>query len=1303
MRNHLSHRARGGILAWTVGGLALLILVLAIALLGAWRTETGARLLWQAAQRFAPGQLEGELAGGSLAEGLRLRGVRYQDAQRTLSVDSIDGTWRLSFSPLTLTIDSLAIGRVDLTQQPKPPEPAVMPRSLRLPLALEIRDLRVAELMLREAGKEGGTQLRDVRLQAASDGVRHRLRVQQAETPAGRLQASLNIGGDAPFPLDGTAALAGRMQDQDFRADARLAGSLETLRIHAEGGAGKLNGNADIDASPFAPVPLRRALIRVDDLNPQAINPDWPHARLRLRATLEPEGAVAELAQLVVRGPVELVNAEPGTLDKGRLPLAEANMKVRLDAQKQEIEALTLRMADGGKLEGNGVLSKDGNGQFTLRADALDLHALHATLLRTKLDGPIRLELAQGRQSVSLELKDPNMQASADVELTDAQIGVKTARLQSGEARLDLRGTLDRGGDGKFSADGKLQDFNPARFATKVQAATRGKRKFVVPEARINMSFEAEGALRPDLKAELGFDIDDSSYAGLPLEGAGSIAVAGKRLLPSELTLGIAGNDVQIKGSFGAPNDRATFNVNAPALDRLGFGLAGRLQLKGDAAGTLDRPVVNATYRGQELAFGEHRLAFVEGEAAMQGVPGNNPDALIDLDLQARGLRSGEIALDTVNADIDGSYARHTLRVEAGGKLRGQPLAMSASARGRLRETPAGLAWDGTLDTLDNRTQPRIALATPLSLAVAPGLIDAGSTRLTIAQAEVALQQLRYDRGRLRTAGGFSALDTGRLLALAQQFTGAEPPVATTLVLDGSWDLSLAETGSGYFRIDRRSGDVGIPGPAGERSLGLSALGLRADLRGESLVFAARAAAARIGTLEADGSLQLQRSGELLTAGPDSTLDARIRAQIPRLQSIAALAGPRIALDGSIAADVAVTGTVAAPRLAGGINGDRLALTLYDQGVRLSDGTARLVLRDNIVELREVLFHGGEGTLRATGSVGLDGGTENLRANIVAERLQLLASPSGRLTISGQADVTQADARTLVSGRFVVDRALFSLPEKSAPRLDDDVVVIRSDRPQQARRQQPGEQRTSPLSPHVDVMVDLGRDFRFEGAGAKLRLAGDLNLKSEPGEKPQAFGTVRVAEGTYEAFGAELEIERGLINFQGPLANPNLNILAMRREQEVEAGVQVTGTVQQPRVQLVSEPNVSDEEKLSWLIFGRGGGGAEQGQASAAAQGAALGLLNKMGGSRIARGLGLDELSIGASEYGMKGGQVVNLGKEITDRLTVGYEQSLAGAESVLKLTYQLSRSWTVVLRGGAITGLDLSYNKRFDGDRHRR
>jgi translocation and assembly module TamB len=90
-------------------------------------------------------------------------------------------------------------------------------------------------------------------------------------------------------------------------------------------------------------------------------------------------------------------------------------------------------------------------------------------------------------------------------------------------------------------------------------------------------------------------------------------------------------------------------------------------------------------------------------------------------------------------------------------------------------------------------------------------------------------------------------------------------------------------------------------------------------------------------------------------------------------------------------------------------------------------------------------------------------------------------------------------------------------------------------------------------------------------------------------------------------------------------------------------------------------------------------------------------LLNKLGGDKVAKRIGLDELSFGKSAYGMGSEQVVSLGKNISERLAIGYEQSLAGAASVLKLTYQLSRSWAVVLRGGQVAGLDLSYTRRFD------
>ena len=43
---------------------------------------------------------------------------------------------------------------------------------------------------------------------------------------------------------------------------------------------------------------------------------------------------------------------------------------------------------------------------------------------------------------------------------------------------------------------------------------------------------------------------------------------------------------------------------------------------------------------------------------------------------------------------------------------------------------------------------------------------------------------------------------------------------------------------------------------------------------------------------------------------------------------------------------------------------ENLELTLYDQGIKLNKGVARLAISNNKVELQEVVFHGGDGTLR---------------------------------------------------------------------------------------------------------------------------------------------------------------------------------------------------------------------------------------------------------------------------------------------------------------------------------------------------
>jgi translocation and assembly module TamB len=878
---------------------------------------------------------------------------------------------------------------------------------------------------------------------------------------------------------------------------------------------------------------------------------------------------------------------------------------------------------------------------------------------------------------------------------------IRQAALSEGKARLTFTGALAHTGDMAYSAKGALRQFDPALLT--------GKRRSGPRNASINMDFDIAGAFaaKPQPRLKLRFGLRDSIYDQLPMTGGGNIDMLGARLLAGDVSLLIAGNRLQAKGSFGAPADSLNLHIDAPQLQRLGYGLSGLLKVDGQLGGTLQRPSVRASYQANQLAFGAYRLDRLDGNADLQGdwrnpaVAGNR----LDLRIAARGYRSPGVLLNTLNANLAGAFADHKLQLDAQGALHGKALALKLAAHGKLLADKGQYGWTGSIDKLDNTGVPRVALQRPLSVDAGADHLILGSTRLSVADAVIDLQNFSYRPTGIRTQGNIQALNIGTVLDLLREFDIAVPPLKTDLVLDSRWDLTLADTASGYLDIERKSGDAIVNAGGIDVPLGLNTLKLRADLQGRAVNLTASVQAARIGSIDGKGSLTLIKEGNLLTLTPDSALSAQARIAVPTLAPVSVLLGPKIAFRGSLGAQFSARGTLGQPKLSGAINGDGLSVTLYDQGIQLQNGTVRVVMNENVIDLQRFEFYGGKGTLRASGQVQLGKANPHLNAKLIADKLELFASPDRRLMLSGQAAIASLADQLRIDGQFKVDHALFDLPPSSAPTLGDDVVIVRNDGKSAAGAQATSQQKLASasekpagrFSPTIAATVDLGDDFRFRGSGADLRLRGTLDLKSEPYAPLRATGTIRVADGTYEAFGVKLAIERGIINFQGPLDNPNINLLAMRRNQDIPAGVEVTGNANAPRVRLVSEPNVSEEEKLSWIMFGQG---SSSGLGQRTASSEALAFVGNLGGKKIARDIGLDQFSIGSSESGITGvagDQFVNLGKAISQKFMLGYEQSLTGAESVAKLTYQLSRNWQILMRGGTINSLNLLFNRRYD------
>jgi translocation and assembly module TamB len=193
-------------------------------------------------------------------------------------------------------------------------------------------------------------------------------------------------------------------------------------------------------------------------------------------------------------------------------------------------------------------------------------------------------------------------------------------------------------------------------------------------------------------------------------------------------------------------------------------------------------------------------------------------------------------------------------------------------------------------------------------------------------------------------------------------------------------------------------------------------------------------------------------------------------------------------------------------------------------------------------------------------------------------------------------------------------------------------------------------------------------------------------------------GVVRTEEGRYRAWGQALDVETGLVRFNGPYDNPALDILAIRPNISVRAGVQVTGSAQAPRVRLYADPDLPDAEKLSWVVLGHSA--ASGGSEAALLQQAALALLGGQGGGAggIAKRLGVDEIGIkGPTQGEDASAAALTVGKRISSALYVTYEHSLSGTLGTLYLFYDLSRSLTLRGQTGVTNALDLVYTLRYD------
>lgn len=1369
---------------WLLAGTLALPVLASVAGLGAyWALGSAGGSAWLLRQ--VPGLVveapEGALLGDFSARRLAWRSESFSLELQGLAWQGLSLSW--DRSPALwgrLRIQSLSAQRLllDWKSDPDaPPTPA--PQDLALPLALDLPALSLGEI---SAPGLGSTPLRELRagLWLSEDGgARHRLALQGLRWERLNLEGEARIASAGPLPLQAALRLsqqtatesAADLQPPAWRAQLQLDGPLAAPQLQAEAQVqveGQTGQRLQLQAGlrPFAPWPLAGAEIKTQNFDLQALSDKLPATALSGSARLDsPAWDQPALLQ------AELSNARAGRWDQRRLPLQQLKLDLALRPDRlgdllsdpQGLAALQLRRLEarlGSAAEPGGELTASGTGvQLQARLRELRSAALDARLPRLTLGGSLALEGQPGTPGLPLRLQSrlegqfmPEGAPARPLSLVlqarhaDRVLELEDAQLQSGHSQLRLQGRLQSAGSGAWSArfQAAAKDFDPRLlWAGPPRSAWAQGQHSLEASASGELTGVAGGSKTwPQGRAEL--KLGPSLLAGIGLEGTlNYLAEArGNPALRGELRAGE--NRLQLRAEdLGGKAPQGQLSLDAPRLAPLAPLLAlagGQPQLAGSLQAQADFTEQAGAWRssgslkaqGLQLrglpALGQQAFALAESQL------GWSLDSRAEAPLRAEGridrLSLGSTQLSSASLDLQGSWARHRLQLQAQGQLPAPSWAaglvdgntlggqFSTELSGQLSDSPwqalvqarKPLDWRAQVGSLLLRPQPQrrnqpdwlrlqdLTLSLSLGGDGLPIAAQAQPGRLELAGATLSWSQLQWQAPRQAGQNPLLALDLNlEPLKVAPLLARWQP--------DFGWGGELVVGGKVHVRsspqveidigLSRAGGDLTVTEGSLTQQLGLSDLHISLQARDGIWHFAQGLAGSNLGVLA--GAASARTTPQALWPEPQAPLEGVLQLDVANLSTWGAWVPAGWRLGGTFNAALRLAGKVGAPELLGSARAAQLQLRNPLLGVDAREGELALDLQGPSATLQRFSVRGGEGTLSAQGRAEL-GAKPQLDLSFKAEKFAFLSRVDRRVVASGQAALLAGDRSLSLKGQVAVDEGLFDFSRGNAPSLDSDVQVLR--RPDPQAQAAASTRRGNPNPPKIDVQVgiDLGRDLRLRGRGVDTRLRGELRLIHQ-GAGPLLTGTVRTFGGTYDAYGQKLEIEKGEVSFAGAIDNPRLDVRAVRpNTDQVVVGVTVTGTALDPRIKLFSEPDKSDTEKLSWLLLGRAPDNLGRTD-TALLQRAALALLSGEGESpsgKLMKNLGLDEFSLGQDDTDARS-TVVRLGKQLSRRWYVGYERSLNATAGSWQLIYRMAQRFTLRAQAGQDNALDLIWQWKWD------
>ena len=1162
-------------------------------------------------------------------------------------------------------------------------KPPVLPDNLGLPLAVNVLQMQLDSLSI--TSKEGATPdfvAKVVEARFLGDANHLQLQMLRAHLSAGEFAGSAEIASTKPYVLKAQASLdtamqlSGRSQHLHFAAEA--GGDLQHIVVKLDGNGAGVSVNGTAQLAPFSAAPVSRLQLAFSGLDAGRLFDGAPPALVSGSADLRgtPGGEL--------EGTLQVRNAHAAALDRNGLPVRGVTAQVRLSSSLWQLQKLDAHLLGDSHITGAVSWERlKGKLNAQLKVRNLDPGAIDTRLPSGQFQGDITL----GNRHAIVALHGGTIDAFGELDLHGDHVELSSLRVAHGKTVLTGHGqlALDRRRTFRFSS--QLSKLDLSEFAA-------------APATDLNVGLDISGTLSPQTQGTLQLDMSHSRFAQYDISGKGHLEFSGMRRATGALALRMGENHLDLKITHGTQADLAQLTFDAPRLEQLGKGMGGQLAGHAVLSGSIARPRLRFSAQGKNLTLpGGQRIATLDGS-------GDLASANLQMNLGMTGYQgSGTVNMPEASLELQGNRTHHILSASA-------RIAQGQDASGELMLKMDGgfsdpaqgwkkIQWQGNIDALSARGILPFHLLKAVPLTLAMNSIDLGRADAAFAGGQIEVSGMQWTPQRWHSTGHFSGLN---VRAVNMQNNQPLPDQSgymqafDSIRVGGAWDATADAHLHGQFNIHRESGDwmVGNTG----KPLGLSDLQLSVRAEQDQLHAQLEVSGKHLGEVKFQASMPLARTETGWTILPKAPLAGHLHLHSDDLSWLGPILDSNLQSGGRLNLDADLTGTLAYPRLRGEAQGDALSVAFLNQGIRLEQGELKARFDSDAVHIDRLVFSApyqasprdnlladyrlpaGSGKLSASGQIDLKGDSSDLK--ITAERLPLAQRADRWIIVSGTGHARYAHKVLMLDGNIRADAGLINQPVTDRPSLSEDVHIV-------------GQGPASRVGPptRVNAILDLGDHFYIRASGFEGRLAGQLNMHGEPGELMHVTGSIAAQDAVFNAYGQSLQVERGIVNFQGPLDDPGLNILAVRPGLAVVAGVEVTGTVRHPTVRLVSTPNVPDAEKLSWIVLGRVPD--TSGVDSALLLAAAGSILGGQSGGQLGKSLGIDEISL-SQQTGSDSQpiQKVTVGKQLSTRARISYEQSLNEVGSTTIFTYTLTPRISIVTHTGTEDALDVLYTFRF-------